>query len=113
MTVVSASLQWPGWQDHLRSTAILWDDRVRMANLSVIGSYSVNGVAALHTEILKNDVMKDFYKLYPERFNNKTNGVTHRRFLMEANPCLTRLIDEAIGDEWRVKPSLAAKSVAL
>ncbi len=100
------SLQWPGWQDHLRSTAILWDDRVRMANLSVIGSYSVNGVAALHTEILKNDVMKDFYKLYPERFNNKTNGVTHRRFLMEANPRLTRLIDEAIGDEWRVKPSL-------
>ena len=100
------SLQWPGWQDHLRSTAILWDDRVRMANLAVIGSYSVNGVAALHTEILKNDVMKDFYKLYPERFNNKTNGVTHRRFLMEANPRLTRLIDEAIGDEWRVNPSL-------
>ncbi len=100
------SLQWPGWQEHLRSTAILWDERVRMANLSVIGSYSVNGVAALHTEILKNDVMKDFYKLYPERFNNKTNGVSHRRFLMEANPLLTKLIDEAIGDEWRVTPSL-------
>ena len=80
---------------------MLWDDRVRMANLSVIGSHSVNGVAALHTEILKNDVMKDFYKLTPDKFNNKTNGVTPRRFLMEANPLLTKLIDEAIGDGWR------------
>ncbi len=95
------SLKWPGWHDHLRSTAVLWDDRVRMANLSVIGSHSVNGVAALHTEILKNDVMKDFYKLTPDKFNNKTNGVTPRRFLMEANPLLTKLIDEAIGDGWR------------
>lgn len=90
-----------GWQERLMSTAILWDGQVRMANLSVIGSHSVNGVAALHTEILKHDVLKDFYALCPEKFNNKTNGVSHRRFLLAANPGLSRLIDEAIGSGWR------------
>ena len=95
------SLKWPGWHDHLRSTAVLWDDRVRMANLSVIGSHSVNGVAALHTEILKNDVMKDFYKLTPDKFNNKTNGVTFRRWLETCDPELAGLIDSCIGPDWR------------
>ena len=95
----------PDWQQRHQATAILWDGQVKMANLSIIGSYSVNGVAALHTEILKKDTLKDFYALYPEKFNNKTNGVSHRRFLMEANPGLTDLITSAIGPEWTYHPA--------
>lgn len=95
----------PDWQRRHQATAILWDGQVKMANLSIIGSYSVNGVAALHTEILKKDTLKDFYALYPEKFNNKTNGVSHRRFLMEANPGLTDLITSAIGPEWTYHPA--------
>ncbi len=94
----------PDWQDRLKNTAILWDGQVRMANLSIIGSHSVNGVAALHTEILKKDTLKDFYAIYPSRFNNKTNGVSHRRFLIQANPGLTELITDAIGDSWIEDP---------
>lgn len=90
----------PDWQERLRNTAILWDGQVRMANLSIIGAYSVNGVAALHTEILKTSVLRDFYTLTPEKFNNKTNGVTHRRFLAEANPGLRSLITNTIGPDW-------------
>ena len=90
----------PDWQERLRNTAILWDGQVHMANLSIIGAYSVNGVAALHTEILKAEVLKDFYAMTPEKFNNKTNGVTHRRFLAEANPPLANLINEYIGNDW-------------
>lgn len=93
-----------GWQERLKATAILWDGQVRMANLSVIGSHSVNGVAALHTEILKQDVLREFYQLAPHKFNNKTNGVSHRRFLIEANPGLAALLDDAIGTDWRRKP---------
>jgi starch phosphorylase len=74
--------------------------QVRMANLAVIGSHSVNGVAALHTELLKKDLFKDFHALWPERFNNKTNGVTPRRWLLQANPGLARAITEVIGPEW-------------
>ncbi len=84
----------------LPSTAVLWDGEVRMANLSIIGSHSVNGVAALHTDILKKTVFKDFCTLFPERFNNKTNGVSQRRFLVESNRPLTSLIREAIGEGW-------------
>ncbi len=84
----------------IASTAILWDGMVHMANLSIIASYSVNGVAALHSDILKKIVFKDFYTLNPEKFNNKTNGVSHRRFLAESNRPLAKLITEAIGDEW-------------
>ena len=90
----------PGWHDLLKNTAILWDGQVHMANLSVIASYSVNGVAALHTEILKTSCLKDFYTLTPWKFNNKTNGITHRRFLAEANPGLSKLITSTIGDGW-------------
>ncbi len=90
----------PDWQDKLRNTAVLWDGQVHMANLSIIGAHSVNGVAALHTEILKTEVLKDFYAMTPEKFNNKTNGVTHRRFLAEANPPLARLITDTIGPDW-------------
>ncbi len=73
---------------------------IHMAPLAIQGSRSVNGVAALHTEILKNSVLKEWYALYPEKFNNKTNGITHRRWLIHSNPDLTGLIDEAIGREW-------------
>lgn len=87
-------------QEKLMHTAILWDGQVRMANLSVIGSHAVNGVAALHTRILQQDVLRDFYGLYPQKFCNKTNGVSHRRFLLAANIGLSHLIDDAIGTGW-------------
>ncbi len=90
----------PDWQNLLRNTAVLWDGSVRMANLSVICSHSVNGVANIHTEILKSATLKDFYVLTPEKFNNKTNGISHRRFLAEANPGYARLITDAIGTGW-------------
>ena len=90
----------PGWYELWKSTAILWDGQVRMANLSVICSHSVNGVAALHTRILQETVLRDFYALCPEKFNNKTNGVTHRRFLLEANAPLASLITSRIGPGW-------------
>ena len=89
-----------GWQERLRQTAILWDGEIRMANLSVICSHSVNGVAKIHSDIIKNIVLKDFYALTPEKFNNKTNGISHRRFFAEANPTYARLVTEAIGDGW-------------
>ena len=88
------------WADLLKETAILWDGQVRMANLSVIFAHSVNGVSELHTEILKDSVLEEFYKLAPEKFSAKTNGVTHRRFLAEANPPYAKLITDAIGDGW-------------
>ena len=89
-----------GWQERLRQTAILWDGEIRMANLSVICSHSVNGVAKIHSDIIKNIVLKDFYALTPEKFNNKTNGISHRRFFAEANPTYAKLVTEAIGDDW-------------
>lgn len=89
-----------GWQERLLQTAILWDGEIRMANLSVICSHSVNGVAKIHSDIIKNIVLKDFYALTPEKFNNKTNGISHRRFFAEANPTYAKLVTEAIGDGW-------------
>lgn len=86
-------------------TAILQNGVVNMAHLAVIGSHSVNGVAKLHTDILMNDVLKDFFELYPERFNNKTNGITQRRWVHLANPDLTKLIDDKIGEDWKLTPS--------
>lgn len=90
----------PGRQGFLQATSILWDGQVKMANLSIIGSHSVNGVAAIHSDILKRGVFKEFYQITPEKFNNKTNGISHRRFLIEANPRLTKLITASIGKEW-------------
>jgi len=78
---------------------------VHMARLAVVGSHSVNGVARVHSEILKHDVMSNFYSLYPERFNNKTNGITHRRWLLKANPRLSSAVTEVIGDSWIKKPN--------
>ena len=83
-----------------RSMAIIGDGVVKMAWLAIVGSHSVNGVAALHTEILKNQELKDWYELYPEKFNNKTNGVTQRRFLLKANPGLSQLLISKIGSDW-------------
>ena len=88
-------------QEFLQATSILWDGQAKMANMSIIGSHSVNGVAAIHSDILKKDVFKEFYQLTPEKFNNKTNGISHRRFLIEANPKLTKLITDHIGEEWK------------
>ncbi|HAJ70293.1 MAG: glycogen/starch/alpha-glucan phosphorylase [Alkalibacterium gilvum] len=86
-------------------TAILQNGVVNMAHLAVIGSHSVNGVAKLHTEILMDDVLKDFFELYPERFNNKTNGITQRRWIQLSNPGLTDLLDEKIGQKWKRNPA--------
>ena len=86
--------------DKIRKMAVIADGQIRMAFLAIVGSHSVNGVAALHTEILKNQELKEFYEIYPERFNNKTNGITQRRWLGHANPRLAGLITETIGDKW-------------
>ena len=85
--------------------AVIADGQVHMARLAIIGSFSVNGVAKLHTEILKKQEMKLFHTLYPERFNNKTNGITHRRWLLQANPKLAALISESIGENWVRQPN--------
>ena len=94
-------VQSSGRPDLIRSTAVFDGNDVKMANLSIIGSHAVNGVAALHTEIIKKDVFPSFYALQPEKFNNKTNGISHRRFLIQSNPGLARLISECIGDGWQ------------
>lgn len=91
---------------HLFSqVSILGGGQVHMAHLAIVGSHSVNGVARIHTQILINDVMASFASIYPERFNNKTNGITHRRWLMYANPQLSRLLDETIGTQWHHDPA--------
>ena len=92
--------RYPGNQEKLKKMAILWDGQVRMANMAIIAGFSVNGVAQLHTEILKNQELKDFYEMMPEKFNNKTNGITQRRFLAHGNPLLADWITNKIGDGW-------------
>jgi starch phosphorylase len=92
-----------GDEGHLERLSLIDESggrSVRMANLACVGSYSINGVAALHTELVKSTILKDFYELSPEKFNNKTNGVTPRRWLVQANPRLTNLISSKIGDNW-------------
>lgn len=91
---------YPGKEDKIASMAILYNGQVRMAYLAIIGSFSVNGVARLHTEILKHKVLKDFYQFMPEKFNNKTNGITQRRFLLHGNPLLASWITGKTSDEW-------------
>lgn len=92
--------KYPGDWKRIEEMAIIAHNQVKMAHLAIAGSYSVNGVAALHTNILKKKEMKKFYEFFPEKFNNKTNGITHRRWLIKANPELTKLINEAIGTTW-------------
>ncbi|GAA0864360.1 glycogen/starch/alpha-glucan phosphorylase [Paraclostridium tenue] len=96
--------------DKIGTMAVISADNVNMANLSIIGSHSVNGVAKLHTEILKKEVLKNFYEDEPFKFNNKTNGIAHRRWLMLSNPRLSKLINELIGESWQ-KDTLELKSL--
>ena len=92
--------KYPGEWQHIGRMAVVADGLVHMARLAVVGSHSVNGVAELHTEILQKHIMHDFHKYYPYKFNNKTNGVTHRRWLLKANPRLAALITSSIGNNW-------------
>lgn len=95
--------KYPSDVNRLRDMSIIEEGsekRIRMAHLAIVGSHSVNGVSALHTEIIKNDLFKNFYELWPEKFNNKTNGITQRRWLRLCNPCLSKLITSTIGDRW-------------
>ncbi len=94
------SAKYPGDQDKIAKMSIIYDGQIRMANMAIYAGYSVNGVAALHTEILKNRELRDFYEMFPEKFNNKTNGITQRRFLLDANPLLADWITDKIGDDW-------------
>ena len=92
--------KYPGNQEKIRKMAIIYDGQVKMAHLAIVAGYSVNGVARLHTEILKNQELRDFYEMMPQKFNNKTNGITQRRFLLHANPLLADWVTDHIGDEW-------------
>ena len=92
--------KYPGNQEKIRKMAIIYDGQVKMAHLAICAGYSVNGVAALHTEILKNQELKDFYEMMPEKFNNKTNGITQRRFLLHGNQLLADWVTDHIGPEW-------------
>ena len=87
-------------QEKIRKMAIVYDGQVKMAHMAIVAGYSVNGVARLHTEILKKQELRDFYEMFPERFNNKTNGITQRRFLLHGNPLLANWVTEHIGNEW-------------
>lgn len=87
-------------QEKIRKMAIIYDGQVKMANMAIVSGYSVNGVARLHTEILEKQELKDFYEMFPERFNNKTNGITQRRFLLHANPLLADWVTAHVGDDW-------------
>ncbi len=98
--VLKINEMYPGNQEKVKSMAILYDGQVRMAHLAIAGSYSVNGVARLHTEILEKRELKDFYEMNPAQFNNKTNGITQRRFVLHANPLLSNWINEKIGNDW-------------
>lgn len=98
--VIEIQNKYPGDQAKIRKMAILYDGQVRMAHLAIAGSYSVNGVARLHTEILKKRELRDFYEMMPEKFNNKTNGITQRRFLLHGNPLLASWVTDKIGDDW-------------
>ena len=92
--------KFPGDQNKISKMAIIYDGQVKMANLAIVAGYSVNGVAQLHTEILKSQTLKDFYEMFPHKFNNKTNGITQRRFLLHGNQLLADWVTAHIGDEW-------------
>ena len=98
--IIQIQAKYPGNYDKIKKMAIIYDGQVKMAHLAIVAGYSVNGVARLHTEILKNQELKDFYEMMPEKFNNKTNGITQRRFLLHANPLLADWITEHIGPDW-------------
>ena len=101
---LEVSKKYYGDWNKINNMAIISNGNIKMANLAIVGSHSINGVAWLHTEILKHRELKDFYEMYPERFNNKTNGITHRRWLIKANTDLADLLVEKIGPEWVENP---------
>ncbi len=98
--VMRIEQMYPGNHEKVRKMAIIYDGQVKMAHLAIAAGYSVNGVARLHTEILKNQELKDFYEMMPEKFNNKTNGITQRRFLLHGNPLLADWVTSYVGNEW-------------
>ena len=98
--ILQIQAKYPGNYEKIKKMAIIYDGQVKMAHLAIAAGYSVNGVARLHTEILKNQELKDFYEMMPKKFNNKTNGITQRRFLLHANPLLADWITEHIGPDW-------------
>ncbi|WP_196594395.1 glycogen/starch/alpha-glucan phosphorylase [Pectinatus sottacetonis] len=103
--LINVRQRYPQNEEIIHSFSILQDGLVHMARLAIVGSHSVNGVAKIHSDILKNYSMKQFSDYYPNKFNNKTNGITHRRWLMASNPQLSSLIDDLITDKWRTHPS--------
>ena len=98
--LIEVEKKYPGNYEKVRKMAIIFDGQVKMAHLAIVAGFSVNGVAKLHTEILKHQELKDFYEMMPEKFNNKTNGITQRRFLLHGNPELAAWVTDKIGDEW-------------
>ena len=98
--IIEIERKYPGNQEKIRKMAIVYDGQVKMAHLAIAAGYSVNGVARLHTEILKHQELKDFYEMMPEKFNNKTNGITQRRFLLHANPLLADWVTAHVGNDW-------------
>ena len=98
--VAQIQQRYPGNNEKIRRMAIIYDGQVRMAYLAIVGSFSVNGVAKLHTEILEKQELRDFYEMMPEKFNNKPNGITQRRFLLHGNPLLADWVTDKIGNEW-------------
>ncbi|HEX3076639.1 MAG TPA: glycogen/starch/alpha-glucan phosphorylase, partial [Lachnospiraceae bacterium] len=98
--ILEIQQRYPNDSRKIEKMAVIYDGQVRMAHLAIVGSFSVNGVARLHTEILKNQQLKDFYEMMPAKFNNKTNGITQRRFLLHGNPLLADWVTSKIGDDW-------------
>lgn len=98
--ILEIQAKYPGNYEKIKKMAIIYDGQVKMAHLAIVAGFSVNGVARLHTEILKNQELKDFYEMMPEKFNNKTNGITQRRFLLHGNPLLAQWVTDKIGNEW-------------
>ena len=107
--LIEVQNKYPNNYEKVKKMAIIFDGQVKMAHLAIVAGYSVNGVAKLHTEILKNQELKDFYEMMPEKFNNKTNGITQRRFLLHGNPLLADWVTEHIGDKWITDLSEMAK----
>ena len=114
--LIEVEKQWPGDAEKKRQLSIVedgHDPHIRMAYLAIVGSFSVNGVAQLHTELLKSGLFSNFYQLWPTRFNNKTNGVTQRRWLAHCNPGLRDLLNSSIGNEWETDLSQVSKLLPL
>ena len=109
--VLDIQAKYPGNEEKVRKMAILWDGQVKMAHMAICAGFSVNGVAKLHTDILKNQELKDFYEMFPEKFNNKTNGITQRRFLAHANPELAAWVTKNAGAGWETNLSIVSNLV--